>query len=80
MGNFFSSRSFFRKITELVLEENFEITQLEPLDESTHDLLGYLLGGESNGRGEAQRQKPWQRIHQQCPEPGKPKSGPASGP
>jgi ABC-2 type transport system ATP-binding protein len=46
-----NSRSFFRKITELVLEESFEITHLEPMDESTHDLLGYLLGGDSNGRG-----------------------------
>jgi hypothetical protein len=33
-----------------VLEEHFEIHHLEPLDESAHDVLGYLLGGTRNGR------------------------------
>jgi ABC-2 type transport system ATP-binding protein len=35
---------FFAKISDLVIEENFEIRQLAALDESTHDVLGYLLG------------------------------------
>jgi ABC-2 type transport system ATP-binding protein len=35
---------FFRKVTDLVIEENFEIRRLETLDESTEDVLGYLLG------------------------------------
>jgi ABC-2 type transport system ATP-binding protein len=47
-----NSRAFFQRIANLVLEEGYEITHLEPLDESSHDLLGYLLGGTSNmGRG-----------------------------
>lgn len=36
---------FFPLITELVIGEHFEISRLETLDESTEDVLGYLLGG-----------------------------------
>lgn len=43
-----NSRLFFQKLTDLVLEEHFEIHHLEPLDESAHDVLGYLLGGKRN--------------------------------
>lgn len=35
----------FQKVTDLAIEENLEIRHLETLDESTHDVLGYLLGG-----------------------------------
>ncbi len=38
-------RRFFHKLAEIVLEENLEIRHLETLDESTHDVLSYLLGG-----------------------------------
>ena len=41
-----NSRRFFEKVTDLVLEENFNIQHLEPMDESTHDVLGYLLGAQ----------------------------------
>jgi ABC-2 type transport system ATP-binding protein len=37
-------RHFFKKLTALVLEENLELTHLETLDDSTHAILGYLLG------------------------------------
>ena len=40
-----NSCRFFEKVSDLVLEENFDIQHMEPLDESTHDVLGYLLGG-----------------------------------
>jgi ABC-2 type transport system ATP-binding protein len=38
-------RHFFQQLTGLVLEEHFEIEHLETLDDSTHAILGYLLGG-----------------------------------
>jgi ABC-2 type transport system ATP-binding protein len=38
-------RAFFQELTQLVLEEWFEVRHLEPLDESTSAVLGYLLGG-----------------------------------
>jgi ABC-2 type transport system ATP-binding protein len=38
-------RRFFRDFTRLVLEEQLDIRHLEPLDESAHAILGYLLGG-----------------------------------
>ena len=38
-------RRFFRDFGRLVLEEDWEIRRLEPLDESAHAILGYLLGG-----------------------------------
>src|SRR4051794_32451730 len=37
-------RRFFHELTGLVLEEDFEVRHLEPLDGSTHAILGYLLG------------------------------------
>ncbi len=37
-------RRFFQQFAALVLEEQYEITHLETLDESTKDVLGYLLG------------------------------------
>ncbi|MBI3411529.1 MAG: ABC transporter ATP-binding protein [Planctomycetes bacterium] len=40
-------RRFFQRLTELVISEHLEISHLESLDESTHDVLGYLLGGKS---------------------------------
>jgi ABC-2 type transport system ATP-binding protein len=42
-------RRFFRDLTELVLEESYELRRLETLDDSAHAILGYLLGG-SRGR------------------------------
>src|SRR5262249_58821976 len=38
-------RAFFQELTQLVLEEWFEVRHLEPVDESTSAVLGYLLGG-----------------------------------
>jgi ABC-2 type transport system ATP-binding protein len=40
-------RRFFAELTRLVLEEDFQIGHLETLDDSTHAVLGYLLGGRS---------------------------------
>jgi len=39
-------RRFFKQLTSLVLEEDFQMTHLETLDDSTHAILGYLLGGD----------------------------------
>lgn len=36
---------FFRAFGELVARESLEVRQLEPLDDSAHAILGYLLGG-----------------------------------
>jgi ABC-2 type transport system ATP-binding protein len=38
-------RRFFQHLSLLVIEENLEIRHLETIDESTQDVLGYLLGG-----------------------------------
>jgi ABC-2 type transport system ATP-binding protein len=37
-------RQFFRDFGRLVLEEGFQVDHLETLDDSTHAVLGYLLG------------------------------------
>jgi ABC-2 type transport system ATP-binding protein len=37
-------RRFFQQLTALVLEEDFDVQHLETLDDSTHAVLGYLLG------------------------------------
>jgi ABC-2 type transport system ATP-binding protein len=37
-------RRFFQRLTGLVLEEDFNVRHLETLDDSTHAVLGYLLG------------------------------------
>jgi ABC-2 type transport system ATP-binding protein len=42
-------RRFFQQLTTLVLEENFDMRHLETLDDSTHAILGYLLGGSRDG-------------------------------
>jgi len=36
-------RRFFQRLGQLVIEEDLDIRHLETLDESTHDVLGYLL-------------------------------------
>src|SRR5262245_19169458 len=38
-------RRFFEDFGRLVVAENVDVTRLEPLDESAHAVLGYLLGG-----------------------------------
>jgi ABC-2 type transport system ATP-binding protein len=38
-------RRFFAEFTRLVLEEDLDIRRLETLDDSTHAVLNYLLGG-----------------------------------
>jgi len=38
-------RRFFRMLGRLVLDEAFDLSRLEPLDDSTHAILGYVLGG-----------------------------------
>jgi len=35
---------FFRELTRIVLEEGHVVERLEPLDDSAHAILGYLLG------------------------------------
>jgi ABC-2 type transport system ATP-binding protein len=40
-----SPRRFFEHLSELVLEDAFELHHVEALDDSTHAILGYLLGG-----------------------------------
>jgi ABC-2 type transport system ATP-binding protein len=39
-------RRFFADFTRLVLEESLDVRRLETLDDSTHAVLNYLLGGE----------------------------------
>jgi ABC-2 type transport system ATP-binding protein len=36
---------FFPQFAALVAAKGFDVTRLEPLDDSTHAILGYLLGG-----------------------------------
>lgn len=38
-------KRFFAEFGRLVVAERLEVTNLEPLDESAHAILGYLLGG-----------------------------------
>jgi ABC-2 type transport system ATP-binding protein len=38
-------KRFFQSFSRLVLEEQLEIRRVEPLDESAHAILGYVLGG-----------------------------------
>ncbi|HEX3150206.1 MAG TPA: ABC transporter ATP-binding protein [Gemmataceae bacterium] len=38
-------RRFFEEFGHLVVDEAIDVTRLEPLDESAHAVLGYLLGG-----------------------------------
>jgi ABC-2 type transport system ATP-binding protein len=40
-----SPKRFFEALSRLVVERGLEVRRLEPLDESAHDILGYLLGG-----------------------------------
>jgi ABC-2 type transport system ATP-binding protein len=42
-----SPRKFFERLGEVVLDRMIEIKHLETQDESTHDVLGYLLGGKT---------------------------------
>ena len=41
-------KRFFAAFSRLVVDEGLDVRRLEPLDESAHAILGYLLGG--NGR------------------------------
>jgi len=38
-------KQFFQTLSRLVVERELEVRRLETLDESAHDILGYLLGG-----------------------------------
>jgi ABC-2 type transport system ATP-binding protein len=38
-------KRFFEAFGRLVIEEELEVRRVEPLDESAHAILGYLLGG-----------------------------------
>jgi ABC-2 type transport system ATP-binding protein len=40
-------RRFFQRLGGLVLDENLNLSHLEALDDSTHAVLGYLLGAAS---------------------------------
>ncbi len=40
-----SPKRFFEQFGKLVVEHGLEVRRLEPLDESAHAILGYLLGG-----------------------------------
>jgi ABC-2 type transport system ATP-binding protein len=43
-------RRFFQRLGELVIDRMIEIRHLETLDESTQDVLGYLLGGKRHSQ------------------------------
>ncbi|HUR55850.1 MAG TPA: ABC transporter ATP-binding protein, partial [Gemmataceae bacterium] len=38
-------KQFFALFGRIVIEEQLDVTRIEPLDESAHAILGYLLGG-----------------------------------
>jgi ABC-2 type transport system ATP-binding protein len=38
-------KRFFETFMQLVIVERLDIHRVEPLDESAHAILGYLLGG-----------------------------------
>ena len=38
-------KRFFEQLGKLIVEHNLNVRRLEPLDESAHAILGYLLGG-----------------------------------
>ena len=38
-------RRFFEEFNRVAVDDSLLITRLEPLDDSTHAVLGYLLGG-----------------------------------
>jgi ABC-2 type transport system ATP-binding protein len=38
-------KRFFDALGRLVIAEQLEVRRMEPLDESAHAILGYLLGG-----------------------------------
>ena len=38
-------KRFFADFGRLVIEEQLDVGRIEPLDESAHAILGYLLGG-----------------------------------
>jgi ABC-2 type transport system ATP-binding protein len=38
-------KRFFQQFGRLVVEHQLDVRRLEPLDESAHAILGYLLGG-----------------------------------
>jgi ABC-2 type transport system ATP-binding protein len=40
-----NAKRFYRDLGRLVVAELIEVRRLEPLDESAHAILGYLLGG-----------------------------------
>ncbi|QEL13370.1 ABC transporter ATP-binding protein [Limnoglobus roseus] len=40
-----SPKTFFRDFGRLVVRERLDVRRLEPLDDSAHAILGYLLGG-----------------------------------
>jgi ABC-2 type transport system ATP-binding protein len=42
-------RRFFERLGELAVEEDFDLRHIETLDDSTHAILGYLLGGSRAG-------------------------------
>lgn len=39
------AKRFFREFGKLVIAEGLDVRQMEPLDDSAHAILGYLLGG-----------------------------------
>src|SRR5262249_33498091 len=43
-------RRFFRDLAGLVLEEDFDVRRMEPLDESAAAILGYVLGGRKHDK------------------------------
>lgn len=48
-------QDFFAKLGQVVIEEQLEMRHLETLDESTEDILDYLLGGKTSGAALARR-------------------------
>ena len=54
-------RRFFQRLGNLVLDENLNLSHLEALDDSTHAVLGYLLGAASQENGAGVMASRWRQ-------------------
>jgi len=55
-------RRFFQRLGGLVLDENLHLSHLEALDDSTHAVLGYLLGAPSQENGGGVTASRWRQT------------------
>ena len=37
--------AFYRELGGIIVKGSYQVTRLEPLDDSAHAIIGYLLGG-----------------------------------